>query len=101
MLVDQNTESVVVPLNAAISPDLGRLELANSKTVDASASIVNIYCLGSLSELAVLGVSQNRGRGCLDSVLTVSQFEFGMSWERPNILPIWEAQVRVSPCCYL
>ncbi|KAF8498860.1 dehydrogenase E1 and transketolase domain-containing protein 1 [Gautieria morchelliformis] len=58
MLVDQNTESVVVPLNAAISPDQGRLELANS----------------SLSELAVLG------------------FEFGMSWERPNILPIWEAQ---------
>ncbi|KAF8575257.1 dehydrogenase E1 and transketolase domain-containing protein 1 [Ramaria rubella] len=58
MLVDQNTESVIVPLNAAISPALGRLELANS----------------SLSELAVLG------------------FEFGLSWERPNILPIWEAQ---------
>jgi 2-oxoadipate dehydrogenase E1 component len=33
MLVDQNTEAVVVPLNAAISPDLGRLELANSELV--------------------------------------------------------------------
>ena len=31
MLVDQNTESVVVPLNAALSPELGRLELANSE----------------------------------------------------------------------
>ena len=24
-----------------------------------------------------------------------SQFEYGVSWERPDILPIWEAQVRV------
>lgn len=39
MLVDQNTESVTVPLNANI-PAGGRLELANS----------------SLSEVAVLGV---------------------------------------------
>lgn len=31
MLVDQNTEAVVVPLNTAISPELGRLELANSE----------------------------------------------------------------------
>ncbi|KAI0084520.1 dehydrogenase E1 and transketolase domain-containing protein 1 [Irpex rosettiformis] len=57
MLVDQKTERVVVPLNAALGAE-GRLELANS----------------SLSEMAVLG------------------FEYGVSWERPNILPIWEAQ---------
>lgn len=31
-------------------------------------------CLGSLSEMAVLG------------------FEYGASWERPTLLPIWEAQ---------
>lgn len=24
----------------------------------------------------------------------MSKFEIGVSWERPNILPIWEAQVR-------
>lgn len=24
-----------------------------------------------------------------------SQFEYGVSWEKPDILPIWEAQVRV------
>ncbi|KAI9511036.1 dehydrogenase E1 and transketolase domain-containing protein 1 [Russula earlei] len=57
MLVDQKTETVVVPLNTALASK-GKLELANS----------------SLSELAVLG------------------FEYGMSWEGPNLLPIWEAQ---------
>lgn len=57
MLVDQNTEDVIVPLNAGFDSD-GRLELANS----------------SLSEMAVLG------------------YEYGVSWERPDILPIWEAQ---------
>ncbi|TDL25298.1 dehydrogenase E1 and transketolase domain-containing protein 1 [Rickenella mellea] len=57
MLVDQNTEGVIVPLNANLPPR-GRLELANS----------------SLSEMAVLG------------------FEYGMSWESPDLLPIWEAQ---------
>ncbi|KAL5522783.1 hypothetical protein ACEPAG_8801 [Sanghuangporus baumii] len=57
MLVDQLTENVTVPLNAALQSE-GRLELANS----------------SLSEMAVLG------------------FEYGMSWETPKLLPIWEAQ---------
>ncbi|TCD66088.1 hypothetical protein EIP91_001846 [Steccherinum ochraceum] len=57
MLVDQKSETVTVPLNAALKSE-GRIELANS----------------SLSEYAVLG------------------FEYGVSWERPNILPIWEAQ---------
>ncbi|OSX61116.1 hypothetical protein POSPLADRAFT_1074828 [Postia placenta MAD-698-R-SB12] len=57
MLVDQNTEDVIVPLNAGLD-STGRLELANS----------------SLSEMAVLG------------------YEYGVSWERPDILPIWEAQ---------
>ncbi|KAI5886780.1 2-oxoglutarate dehydrogenase, E1 component [Schizophyllum commune H4-8] len=64
MLVDQQTERTVVPLNDwAEKGDTGkkgsgRLELANS----------------SLSEMAVLG------------------FEYGASWERPTLLPIWEAQ---------
>ncbi|KIJ23983.1 hypothetical protein M422DRAFT_195265 [Sphaerobolus stellatus SS14] len=58
MLVDQNTQAVVVPLNNSLPEELGRLELANS----------------SLSELAVLG------------------FEYGLSWERPDSLAIWEAQ---------
>jgi len=57
MFVNQQNESVVVPLNVELE-STGRLELANS----------------SLSEFAVLG------------------FEYGVSWERPNILPIWEAQ---------
>ncbi|KAH8085477.1 dehydrogenase E1 and transketolase domain-containing protein 1 [Cristinia sonorae] len=57
MLVDQKSETVTVPLNAALESK-GRIELANS----------------SLSEYAVLG------------------FEYGVSWERPDILPIWEAQ---------
>ncbi|KAN0135872.1 dehydrogenase E1 and transketolase [Lactarius tabidus] len=57
MLVDQKSESVVVPLNTELGSS-GKLELANS----------------SLSELAVLG------------------FEYGLSWEKPNMLPIWEAQ---------
>ncbi|KAG5644201.1 hypothetical protein DXG03_008864 [Asterophora parasitica] len=57
MLVNQQTEGVIVPLNDELKAP-GKLELANS----------------SLSEFAVLG------------------FEYGTSWERPNILPIWEAQ---------
>ncbi|KAF5378852.1 hypothetical protein D9615_006945 [Tricholomella constricta] len=57
MLVNQQTEGVIVPLNDELQAP-GTLELANS----------------SLSEMAVLG------------------FEYGTSWERPNILPIWEAQ---------
>ncbi|KAG8960422.1 hypothetical protein FRC03_006542 [Tulasnella sp. 419] len=56
MLVDQENEKVVVPLNSL--SDQRKLELANS----------------SLSEMAVLA------------------FEYGISWERPDILPIWEAQ---------
>ncbi|GJJ14902.1 hypothetical protein Clacol_009172 [Clathrus columnatus] len=58
MFVDQNTEDIIVPLNATDPSTPCKLELANS----------------SLSELAVLG------------------FEYGLSWERPNLLPIWEAQ---------
>ncbi|KAH9170042.1 dehydrogenase E1 and transketolase domain-containing protein 1 [Lactarius sanguifluus] len=49
MLVDQKTESVVVPLNTELGSQ-GKLELANSN------------------------------------------FEYGLSWEKPNMLPIWEAQ---------
>jgi probable 2-oxoglutarate dehydrogenase E1 component DHKTD1 len=57
MLVDQQTESVIVPLNSELESK-SKLELANS----------------SLSEMAVMG------------------FEYGASWERPNLLPVWEAQ---------
>lgn len=35
---------------------------------------LTVPLVGSLSEMAVLG------------------FEYGVSWERPDILPIWEAQ---------
>ncbi|KAI8577536.1 hypothetical protein K450DRAFT_282476 [Umbelopsis ramanniana AG] len=63
MLVDQDTEKVIVPLNnlkttLGDASKAGHLEVANS----------------SLSEMAVLG------------------FEYGVSIESPNILPIWEAQ---------
>jgi 2-oxoadipate dehydrogenase E1 component len=72
MLVDQLTENVYVPLNA-LSPT-HKLELANS----------------SLSEMAVLGVSIPPSDE--NHLLTVVQFELGMSWEYPGLLPIWEAQ---------
>ncbi|KAH0826763.1 thiamine diphosphate-binding protein [Lanmaoa asiatica] len=55
MLVDQNTEGVIVPLNHVLIGAVGKLELANS---------MYLY----------------------------SGFEYGASWERPNLLPIWEAQ---------
>jgi probable 2-oxoglutarate dehydrogenase E1 component DHKTD1 len=59
MLVDQNDERTVIPLNQMVpSQDQGMLEIANS----------------SLSEFAVLG------------------FEYGVSWEHPDRLCIWEAQ---------
>ncbi|KAL1921370.1 uncharacterized protein VTP21DRAFT_11086 [Calcarisporiella thermophila] len=58
MLVCQDTERVVVPLNNNLGEGQGSLEVANS----------------NLSELAVLS------------------FEYGMSWETPNTLCIWEAQ---------
>jgi probable 2-oxoglutarate dehydrogenase E1 component DHKTD1 len=62
MLVDQETEDMVIPLNQLNShyqkKDIGKLEIANS----------------SLSEFAVVG------------------FEYGVSWEDPNRLCIWEAQ---------
>ncbi|KAJ3151420.1 hypothetical protein HDU86_006120 [Geranomyces michiganensis] len=60
MLVDQETERTIIPLNrlATNGERQGKLEIANS----------------SLSEFAVLG------------------FEYGVSWETPNRLCIWEAQ---------
>ncbi|KAJ3412904.1 hypothetical protein HDV05_008768 [Chytridiales sp. JEL 0842] len=61
MLVDQNTERTIIPLNrlrSSESDNQGMLEIANS----------------SLSEFAVLG------------------FEYGVSWEHPDRLCIWEAQ---------
>ncbi|RIB30188.1 dehydrogenase E1 and transketolase domain-containing protein 1 [Gigaspora rosea] len=57
MIVCQDTERVIVPLNNLIS-DQGMLEIVNSP----------------LSELAVVG------------------FEYGMSYESPHNLVIWEAQ---------
>jgi probable 2-oxoglutarate dehydrogenase E1 component DHKTD1 len=62
MLVDQETEDTVIPLNQLNihyqKEGVGKLEIANS----------------SLSEFAVVG------------------FEYGVSWEDPNRLCIWEAQ---------
>ena len=62
MLVDQETEDIVIPLNHLNfhfeNKSVGKLEIANS----------------SLSEFAVVG------------------FEYGFSWEDPNRLCIWEAQ---------
>lgn len=60
MLVDQNTESVTVPLNAQLHSE-GKLELANSKpTLPGCNRIQKLMCgfvsIGSLSEYAVLGV---------------------------------------------
>jgi len=59
MLVDQKTESVVVPLNTALAPP-GKLELANSMWTLNWFDVMlwlNRTHPGSLSELAVLGVS--------------------------------------------
>jgi len=78
MFVNQQDESVIVPLNAELECD-AKLELANS----------------SLSEFAVMGVSLWLfvwGKHALTDA-SCMQFEYGVSWERPTILPIWEAQV--------
>ncbi|KAJ7069682.1 Transketolase, pyrimidine binding domain-containing protein [Mycena amicta] len=69
MLVNQKTEGVVVPLNEALE-STGKLELANTRW----------RCLGYVS----LFINCSR--------LTMIKFEYGASWERPNLLPIWEAQ---------
>ncbi|KAG8920567.1 hypothetical protein FRC02_000832, partial [Tulasnella sp. 418] len=78
MLVDQENEKVVVPLNSL--SDQRKLELANSIVIPIELKFLTLTniarCIfsGSLSEMAVLA------------------FEYGISWERPDILPIWEAQ---------
>ena len=81
MFVNQQDESVVVPLNAELKCD-AKLELANS----------------FLSEFAVMAVSSPFG--CAEEVgvtdALCGKFEYGVSWERPTILPIWEAQVRAG-----
>ncbi|KAF5343444.1 hypothetical protein D9758_011832 [Tetrapyrgos nigripes] len=65
MLVDQRTERVVVPLNEFLpSPPNSNDERVGKLELANS----------SLSEMAVLG------------------FEYGASWERPDLLSIWEAQ---------
>ena len=56
MLVDQKTESVVVPLNASLKSD-SKLELANSMYFAMVIYPELIFRIaGSLSEMAVLGV---------------------------------------------
>lgn len=62
MLVDNDTERTVIPLN--------RMSYSTSDTKHGSLEIANSH----LSEFAVLG------------------FEYGMSWESPRRLCIWEAQ---------
>ena len=61
-LVDQKTEAIRVPLNVA--------SLASEGKQQGKLELAN----SSLSEEAVLG------------------FEVGISWDRPDVLPIWEAQ---------
>lgn len=59
MLVDQTTERIAVPLNINLESK-GKLELANSTyhsvLVHPDSSLI-LSCAGSLSEMAVLGVS--------------------------------------------
>ena len=61
-LVDQKTEAIHVPLNVTTSPNNGKKR--------GMLELAN----SSLSEEAVLA------------------FEVGVSWDRPDVLPIWEAQ---------
>ncbi len=57
MFVDQKTEEVFVPLNDTLNT--GRLELANSELFEFYLGSLDADpCKGSLSELAVLGVSR-------------------------------------------
>lgn len=62
-MVDQQTEQSIVPLNNTSASTSNSITRG---TFEAASS--------SLSESAVLG------------------FEVGLSWERPDLLPIWEAQ---------
>jgi probable 2-oxoglutarate dehydrogenase E1 component DHKTD1 len=101
MFVDQQDESVVVPLNTELNSK-GRLELANSKSAHStgsSCSLVQSIGTGSLSEFAILAVSLIQNTVfffiLLRVALLMEQFEYGVSWERPSLLPIWEAQVRL------
>lgn len=84
MLVDQKTEGVIVPLNDELRAE-GKLELANS----------------SLSEMAVLGVRFHPLFVTMLRLTRFAKFEYGASWERPNLLPIWEAQVNSCSATFL
>ncbi|KAJ3016184.1 hypothetical protein HKX48_004167 [Thoreauomyces humboldtii] len=66
MLVDQNTERTTIPLNNLVQSGTS----SDSTNRQGKLEIAN----SSLSEFAVLG------------------FEYGVSWETPNRLCIWEAQ---------
>ena len=57
MFVDQKTEEVFVPLNG--TPNAGRLELANRQLFEFFLGSLDADpCIGSLGELAVLGLSR-------------------------------------------
>jgi hypothetical protein len=77
MLVDQKTESVVVPLNTTLSPQ-GKLELANSMWTLIWFNVIlrlNRNHPGPLSELAVLGVSCQ----CFDQVANIRNAYYSSS----------------------
>ena len=64
MLVDQKTEGVVVPLNENLKSE-GRLELANSTSTESRFWMSLTFSPGSLSEYAVLGVSEHITAPCV------------------------------------
>ena len=99
MLVDQKTEQVFVPLNDNLH-STGKLELANSKscckTPRRCSSDRNMEHRFSQRDGCSWSDYVSLFLSLCQAYLYSTQFEYGVSWERPDILPIWEAQVPLS-----